>query len=83
MTPARTMDDAPAGDGRAAAAAAFRVCRIWSMDAPAPIGRARVGRVRGARERFEDVPSRRDPFGPPCEDPDAAMRVSQSWEDAW
>ena len=39
MTPARLLDDAPIGDGSAAATAAFRVCGIWSMDAPAQIGR--------------------------------------------
>ncbi len=54
MTPARTPDASPAGEGRRAATAAFRVRGIWSMDALAPVGRMRIGRMR-VSQSWEDA----------------------------
>ena len=54
MTPPRSVGDAPTGEGRAAATAAFRVCGIWSMDALAQVGRVRIGRMR-VSQSWEDA----------------------------
>lgn len=61
MTPACILDDAGPPD------TAFRVGHFWSMDAP-----SQAGRVRRAREGFEDAASHRDAFGLPSGDLDAA-----------